>query len=202
MKLTRLELLARAGSISSIEDPAAPSGGSQKPQEGATNDGEQAPDAGNEEPKEGEGESTNDFDSLPAWAQDQIKSLRNGEARYRTANKDLTATNEQLQSALKDAKSQDDIDAAIKTHQGRIEELELENARAVHTSGMSKAQLALVHGKTPDEIEASAKAVRDAFAEAGHDDTPPGDVDGGLNPGGAGGPLDPRALAREALRRR
>lgn len=190
MDRTRLHLLANVGHVNCIEDPAAPSGGSQKPPEGATNDGsEETNDADgaegseDEDPKDEDEGSDEGFDSLPESWQRKVKSLRTENGRHRVANKELTETNKTLQDSLKEAKSQDDIDAAVTEYRDRIAELENDNARATHTAGLPKEQAALVHGNTPDEIKESANAVRAAF-EAANAAGDPGDVDGGRNPGG------------------
>lgn len=189
MYRTRLHMLANVGHLNFADDPAAPEGGSAaEPQEGATDS-----QAGEAPQETQDSEPTNDFDALPSWAQAEIKSLRTESGRYRTANKELN-------EALKGAKSQDDIDAATKEFQERVVTLELELARETHTAGLSDELKALVHGSTPEEIEASATAVKAAFAS--HPQEPaPTDLDGGMRPGETGG-SDPRTLARNALRRR
>lgn len=195
MNRTRQHMLATVGAINCFNDPAGDGGGGETPPEGTKTPETPDPNEG-EGDAEKEGEESNDFDSLPDWAKKDIKSLRKSEARYRTANKELT-------DKLKDAKSQDDIDAAVSDHQSRVAELELELARTTHTAGFTDAQKALVHGTTPEEIEASASAVRTAFAESsdGHEFPPNPDADGGTRPGTGGGNLTPRERAR-AIRER
>lgn len=190
MNRTRLNTLASVGDLTFNQEPAAPEGGSnQEPQEGASNE---TPAASEEDAHE-QGEDQNDFDSLPDWAKAQIKSLRSEAGRYRTANKELDA-------ALKEAKSQEDIDAATETYRSRVTELELELAKTKHTSGLPESLAALVDGSTPDEIKAKADAVRAAFASH----VPPtssSEADGGLNPGGGSGHgLTPRERAERVRR--
>lgn len=195
MDRTRQYMLARNADILCVEEPPAEGGGPSAPPEG---DGEKPKEKVEDEtPDEGGDEGGNDFDSLPDWAQSEIKKLRKGEAKYRTSNKEL-------QDALKAAKSQDDIDAATKAHQDRISELENELATEKHTKGFTPEQLALVHGSTPEEIEESANKVRAAFATTGDGDlgVDPG-ADGGRRPGGfSDAGLTPRERAQRVRERR
>lgn len=177
MHRTRLHMLANAGAINCAVEPDAPEGGGKEtPPEGASNE---TPDETEGDGAEEEDEDGNDFDTLPDWARSEIKKLRKGEAKYRTANKEL-------QDALKAAKSQDDIDAAVKAHQERNAELEVELAIKTHTVGFTPEQLALVEGKTPEEIEEKANKVRAAFTAQTNDPGTPNNphADGGLRPGG------------------
>lgn len=188
MHRTRQYLLAQLGHLAFVEEPPAQEGGGEgTPPEGASN---KAP--ADDEGDDGDDES--DFEALPAWARKEIKSLRKGEAKYRTANNEL-------REQLKDAKSQADIDAAVAAHQQRNAELEVELAMTKHTSGFTPEQKALVSGTTAEEIEDSANKVRAAFsALPGGSLNDPG-ADGGLRPGGSGGNLTPRERA-EAVRQR
>ncbi len=200
MHRTRQYLLAQTGHLMHIEEPPAPEGGSSQetPPEGASNE---APDDEGNDDQDGDDQGGNDFESLPAWAQAEIKKLRKGEARYRTSAKEL-------QEKLAEAKTQDDIDAAIAQHKEREAELEVELAIKTHTVGFTPEQLALVDGKTPEEIEEKANKVRAAFTAAQED---PGsyqnpNASGGRRPYGAGDEgLSPRERAqavRERSRRR
>jgi len=199
MHRTRQHLLAQTGSRMHIEEPPAPEGGSNQeaPPEGASNEAssDEAPN------DEGSNEGGNDFESLPDWAQAEIKKLRKGEARYRTSAKEL-------QDKLAEAKTQDDIDAAIAQHKEREAELEVELAIKTHTVGFTPEQLALVDGKTPEEIEEKANKVRAALSAAQGDPEPyqNPNASGGRRPYGAGEEgLSPRERAqavRERSRRR
>lgn len=190
MHRTRQHMLAQIGHLMYAEEPPAPEGGSKEtPPEGASNE---APDD-----EGGDDEGDNDFESLPPWAKTEIKSLRKGEAKYRT-------TANQLREQLQEAKSQDDIDAAVKQYQERNSELEVELAIAKHTVGLTPEQIALVDGKTAEEIEEKANKVRAALAANPSDTpgTPPNPhADGGRRPGGSAEGLSPRERA-EAVRAR
>lgn len=192
MDRTRLNLLALVNNLMFIEEPPAPGGGDETPPEGAS-----TPENPGEEADEEDGEDGNDFASLPSWAQSEIKKLRKGEGKYRTTANDL-------QEKLKAAKSQDDIEAAVKTYRERNVELEVELATARHTVGFTPEQLALVDGKTPEEIEEKAKKVRAAFAnqEQAPDPLSP-HADGGSRPGSnsGGAGLTPQELARQTRER-
>lgn len=192
MHRTRQHLLAQTGNLMFVEEPPAPEGGS---------DGDTPPEgASDETPKEeeGDGEAGNDFATLPEWAQTEIKNLRRGEAKYRT-------TAAQLRDQLQEAKSQDDIDAAVKQYQERNSELEVELAIAKHTVGFTPEQLALVDGKTAEEVEEKANKVRAALAatQGGDPGMPQNpNADGGRRPGSQSlDGLSPRERA-EALRAR
>lgn len=194
MDRTRQYMLARNADIFCIEEPPAPGGGNDAPPEG---DGEKPKEQVEDKtPDEDGDEDGNDFESLPDWAKSEIKKLRKGEAKYRTSNKEL-------QDALSAAKSQDDIDAAVKSYEERNAELEVELATAKHTAGFTPEQLALVHGKTPEEIEESANKIRAAFAAAGDDGAGPHPgADGGRRPGGANDAgLTPRERAAKVRER-
>lgn len=129
-------------------------------------------------------------DDLPDWAQNEIRSLRAECARRRTESNEL-------KSRLDEAKSQEDIDAAVADYQARLAQAEREVAFARHTQGLSEDLLEFVQGDTEDEIKASAQKVRAAFeARANAEPAPPAEVSGGMSPADDDEDLDPIELAR------
>lgn len=194
MERTRQYLLAQTGDISCIETPAAPEGGStEEPQEGASKEAKTPDPSGDDE----DDDEDDDFDSLPPKTKAEIKDLRKESAKYRTANKEL-------KDKLASAKSQADIDAAVAVHQGRVTELEVELAIKTHTVGFTPAQLALVDGKTPEEIKEKADKVRAAFTSHESDSGSHADpnADGGRRPGGSdAGSQSPQELAQRVRER-
>lgn len=193
MDRTRQYLLAQVGAMNFIEEPAAPEGGSAKePQEGASKEAETPESSEDEDGGDEDDDEDADFDSLPPKTKAELRRLRKESGRYRTANKEL-------KDKLASAKSQADIDAAVQVHQGRVTELEVELAIKTHTAGFTPAQLALVDGKTPEEIKEKADKVRAAFASDGSDSGSHQDpnADGGRRPGGSdAGSRSPQELAK------
>lgn len=179
MHIHRLKMLANAGALAFVEEPAAPQGGSA-PEPQAGNSGEQ-------ETRESAPKETHPWDS-PEIAEAEIKRLRNEAASYRTQKNELD-------EQLKKAKSQEDFDAAIADWQQKTARLERENLILSHASALPETLRKYVQGDTEEEIKASVAELASTVAPPAP--TPPTRVGGGLTPGEEAAVTDPGKLAAQ-----
>lgn len=129
---------------------------------------------------------------LPEWARKELSKARSDAARYRTSLRDAEAK-------LADAKSPEDIEAAVRevreANEKLTREIAVRDIAAKH--GLPPALAARVAGSTPEEMEADAKELAKLIAPA-----PTGTPGGGLNPNeDADDEKDPRKLAARYRRR-
>lgn len=139
----------------------------KEPQEGAK---EEAPDRG---------------DELPEWAQKERSQLRSEAARYRTERNELRTSVEDMQKKLSEAKTQEDIDAAVSEWKGKVEQLEAAAQRekdvisALEAARLSPEYAEFLHGNTAEELKTSAERLASKLGSAG------ALLSGGMSPGDA-----------------
>lgn len=165
-----------------VQNDAPPT--DKEPQEGAK---EEAPDRG---------------DELPEWAQKERSQLRSEAARYRTERNDLRASVEDMQKKLAEAKTQDDIDAAVSEWKGKVEQLEAAAQRekdvlsALEAAHLSPEYAEFLHGNTAEELKASAERLAGKVVAAG------AGLSGGMSPGSAPSADDVQEQIAQIKRRR
>ena len=141
---------------------------------------EETPPAGNEEtpPVDGEETPPADGEEVPADVLRANLTKANQEAaRYRTRLREV-------EKALEERKTSEEVEALIDNLRTERETAErsllIENVALKHSLPAELADL--LKGSTREELDAHA-IVLAKFAPKGEDEVPPGDLDGGLNPG-------------------
>lgn len=156
------------------DDGAAENGGSTEAQSKEETQTEEITEVNEEKPEE----KSEDKDSeLPEWAQKERTDLRAEAANYRTQ---LRAA----QKALSEAKSQEDIDAAVAALNTNVATLEREIlVRDVAESANLPLEMRqFLQGNTKEELEQSAQVLA-KYAPAKKN--PESDLSGGLTPSGS-----------------
>ncbi|WP_230396564.1 hypothetical protein [Streptomyces blattellae] len=176
---------AIAGAAAVQGDPGPPSPslayGGQKPDE------EQQPD----DQTGAGGSSSSREDDLPDWARKELAKVRNEAAGYRTRLRDA-------ETRLSGAKSPEEFEAALADVKAKNADLE----RSILVSTVARrfdlpeALAGRLHCKTPEEMEADAKALQALVTQGS-----PATLGGGFDPSGEDdGEMDPRKLARRSRR--
>lgn len=145
-------------------------------------DGKGSDDDKGDEPKE---------DELPEWARKELTKVRGEAAGYRTRLRDAEAR-------LSEAKTPEEIEAAVKEFKDRNAELEHELlvVKIAQKHGLPEELAARLKGATPEELEKDAKALQKFIVPA-----TPESLGGGLDPNDDDdGETDPRKLARKIRR--
>lgn len=135
-------------------------------------------------------------DSLPSWAQKELRETRSEAARYRAANREL-------KEKLEGAKSLEDFEAAVSEAKQRGEELERELAFERVRWGVREEfpqipsdVFAMVTGKDEAELREKAERIAAHF-NGGTPGTPVRARGGGLEPQSPSSPFDVKeAVAR------
>lgn len=146
-----------------------------------------------EEEKPKAEEDAGDVEGLPAWAQSEIRRLRNEAAARRKAN-------EELNTKLVGAKSAEEFETAVSELREANATLEREAALAkvAHAHTLSDEAMTLLEDVPTDKLEARAKALATLFGSPTTTRTP----SGGLVPDDDDEGFDPVKAAAEARRRR
>ncbi|ONI83493.1 hypothetical protein ALI22I_33920 [Saccharothrix sp. ALI-22-I] len=130
-------------------------------------------------------------DELPAWARKKLEKANAQAASYRTQLRDA-------QTALENAKTPEEFQAATATLTEKVAELEhqLVREQVARKYELPDELATLLTGKTADELEAVAKTLQ-KYAPT----TESVVLGGGLTPDdGDDGEMDPRKLARRTRR--
>lgn len=157
---------------------------------------EETPDE--ETPDEEDGDGSNDEEETPDEEvpadvlRANLTKANQEAARYRTRLREV-------EKALEGRKTEEEVNellANLTTERETAERsLLIENVALKHSLPAELAEL--LKGETREELETHAKALA-KFAPKGEDDVPPGDLNGGLNPGNSSDDdgLDPRERVR------
>lgn len=176
-------------STSTSTDGQAPAGaeGTQTPDSGAAGEPNAAPETSTTpDPWEGLPESH-------AWVKNELEAVRREAGGYRTQLREK-------EEALANAKTPEEVQAVIESFTTKTSELERDLAleRAKNTHGLEDAHMKFIKGETPEEIAASAAALRELLGAV----TPPPPptpkvtqvpLSGGSSPGGEQTELTGRA---------
>lgn len=132
----------------------------------------------------------------PQWYEKELAKVRDEAAKYRTRLRDAEAK-------LSAAKTQEDIDAAIKEFKEKNAQLERELLIARIAKGdpqkgipaLPDALAALLKGETEEELRKHAEELRQFVQPAAP--PPPVSLQGGLDPSNNNDDFDPEAFANE-----
>ncbi|MFE0771974.1 hypothetical protein [Streptomyces sp. NPDC058861] len=131
-------------------------------------------------------------DGLPDWARKELAKVRGEAAGYRTRLRNA-------ETALSEAKSPEQFEAALAEvkQQNAALERSLVVASVARKYDLPEALAGRLHGATPEELEADAKALQALVVPAA-----PLALGGGLTPSDDedDGEMDPRKLARRTRR--
>lgn len=135
-------------------------------------------------------QSTSAEDELPDWARKELAKVRNEAAGYRTRLRDA-------ETKLSEAKSPEEFEAAVADVKTKNADLERSPISTVARQfDLPEALAGRLHGETPEELEADAKALQALVTPAA-----PSSLAGGLDPSDEDdGEMDPRKLARRTRR--
>lgn len=156
-------------------------------------EGETEETEGTEESNDGDGDGEQ-TEEIPADVLRANLTKANQEAaRYRTRLREV-------EKALEERKTPEEVEeirlSLIAERETAERSLLIENVALKHSLPAELAEL--LKGETREELEAHAKALA-KFAPKSADDVPPGDLNGGLNPGNDGSDdgLSPRERVRK-----
>lgn len=154
-----------------------PTGNTEEEQPGAESTETEGQEEQAEETTEVEEEPEEDpANDLPEWAQKELTKARQEAARYRTSLRDA-------EKKLAEAKTQEDIDAAVADVRNAAAEVErdLLIERAIRSNGLTDDDLEFFEGIHDSEaIEARAKKLAARTSQNNGDDID--DLRGGLDP--------------------
>ena len=130
-------------------------------------------------------EAADGLSSLPESWQNKVKGLRDDVAKYRTRAKAAEGERDQLRADLDKATSTEDVERikAEADERVRVAELSAHRERILRERELPASASALLHGDTPEALEAAADALRDLVGTTRGTDSDPR---GGLTPDRSG----------------
>lgn len=157
-------------------------------------------------PNDGEGNDTNEgstpdlFEGIPEDhpVRKTVEDLRRENAAKRTSTQSVKQENEQLKQKLAEAKTEEDIKAAVTAWEARYEETQVEllKERVARTHGVPDAFLEFLTAKDEETLTKQAEKLK-AVGTPAPPATPPV---GGRNPRSE--PLDPQSAAEKIRKSR
>lgn len=157
---------------------------------------EDGPDTNGDTTPEGQAPPVTSIDSLPDWAKKELADTRAEAANYRTRLREA-------ESSLKEAKTPEEVEAAVKELREGNAKLERDLALANASRGLTDDQAAILAAmtwETPGDLTGHVEAIRKLTPSDDRGDALPlsGTLRGGLTPGDEpGDDFDPAEVARK-----